>query len=165
MRSICDMRDLNEYGIRALTGEADSLGYRVLCDLTEKGRDIVAEALGVTGFPENWNSGAVASFMLAPETVHQIAVIALIKYGCHTVFDTDKGTVFGLCSGEAMEWSTWEWEEETDTLKCLTPDFLVIDGNRQKWPSCYGKINRKFTFGSGPHVNTRNVHAMSGRSL
>ena len=42
-----------------MTGEADALSYRILCDLTRTGRDLVCEAYGIRpeGLAENWNCG------------------------------------------------------------------------------------------------------------
>lgn len=68
--------DLQKYGINPLTGEACAYSMRTLCDLSEKGVDLLREFLGLmvvlnpqTQFPKNWNSKvgddpAVASFML-----------------------------------------------------------------------------------------------------
>jgi len=58
---------LEEAGIKLLTGEADKLMMRVLCDLTPAGCAVVNKFLGgnVTFTSEsNWNSGAVASVLL-----------------------------------------------------------------------------------------------------
>ena len=162
MKSIAQMRDLEAFGIRPLTGEADNLSYRVLCDLTEEGRATVAEAFGIgtVGFPDNWNSGAVASVMLSPSALKQIAPIALIRAGCHTVFNTKNGTVWGLEHGESIERGEWG----ADGVE-LSPTMLTMPGDDpQRWPvKSYGKIGRYFTFGSGSRQGTRNVHAMSGR--
>jgi hypothetical protein len=46
------LRDLEQFGIIALTGEADALNYRILCDLTEQGRSLVAEAFRLAACPE-----------------------------------------------------------------------------------------------------------------
>ena len=68
MKTISDLRDLRPFGIDILTGEADALSYRLLCDLNKRGVDIICEALGLTeqAFHDNYNSsnGACASMML-----------------------------------------------------------------------------------------------------
>ncbi len=68
--------DLKKYGINPLTGEACALSMRTLCDLSEKGADLMCNFLGLqyrnpatTVFAQNWNSmvgedPAVASTML-----------------------------------------------------------------------------------------------------
>lgn len=43
--------DLRPYGIIALTGESCGLMYRILCDVTERGRLILAKALGISHCP------------------------------------------------------------------------------------------------------------------
>jgi hypothetical protein len=59
VKTITSFRDLDAYGIDALTGEACGLGYRILCDLTENGRKILAKVFGVPQFATTppWNSG------------------------------------------------------------------------------------------------------------
>lgn len=69
MKTVSNWDALRDYGIIALTGEACSLGYRILCDLTAQGRNIVQRCLSVTIQSENWNHGSdddphVASIML-----------------------------------------------------------------------------------------------------
>lgn len=43
-----------------LTGEACGLSYRILCDVTAKGKKILEKALDVAqlGLRENWNHGS-----------------------------------------------------------------------------------------------------------
>jgi hypothetical protein len=172
MRSIGSLRDLDSYGIHILTGEADALGYRILCDLTEGGRELVAAAWGITilGFHENWNHGSencphVASVMLTMEAWRAIGPVALhLRNQCHTIFDTDKGTIFGLDAGESIEREEGRWDHATNDYLCLTPAKLTRDGETMTWlSSAYGKIQRFYTIGTNPHVGLRNVHAMTGR--
>ena len=59
IKCISSWQDLEPYGIIPLTGEADSLSFRLLCDLTPIGESIVGRMLG--GNVEfrqgsNWNS-------------------------------------------------------------------------------------------------------------
>lgn len=42
------LADLSQFGVGILTGEADPFGMRLLCDLTEDGRDLVCAYLGAT---------------------------------------------------------------------------------------------------------------------
>ena len=68
--------DLQRYGINSLTGEACSYSQRLLCDLNEKGVDLVREYFGLmivlnpqAQFARNWNTQvngapAIASIML-----------------------------------------------------------------------------------------------------
>ena len=66
MLTINGWRDLERYGIDALTGEACGLMYRLLCDLTAMGREIIRHWLGT---PElslyaPWNSGTKEVWLL-----------------------------------------------------------------------------------------------------
>jgi len=170
MLTVKCLRDLDRYGVDLLTGEADALSYRVLCDLTKAGRDLVCEAYGIRpeGLAENWNHGSdkdphLASIMLAHDAWRQIGPVALVKC-CHTVFDTDSGTIFGLQDGEEFHQAEYEGWGGPGPLKMVTPPKITRDGRTMQWPStCYGKPGRFYRFGSGPRVGTRNVHAMSGR--
>lgn len=93
MKTISSLNQLQPYGIELLTGEACALGMRILCDLTRRGRKIVAEAYGLnpTSFADSWNSGSkedphVASIMLDHEAYLFLGVFALMDAGCTRVF-------------------------------------------------------------------------------
>ena len=62
MKTVNCLRSLERYGVVCLTGEADNLSYRILCDLTRKGADILAECYGLNpdGFLPSWNPGSDA---------------------------------------------------------------------------------------------------------
>ena len=84
MRNITCWNDLRPFGIDVLTGEACGLSYRMLCDVTEKGKRTIQKALGIAnlGLPENWNRGDpgdphIGAIMLAPELLVPLAVFAL----------------------------------------------------------------------------------------
>lgn len=87
MKTLQSTRDLQDFGINPLTGEACKFGMRVLCDLTEKGRDLVCTFLGgqmIDGFPENWNTQvgnerAVSSVMLTHRTLADLMVFSLLR--------------------------------------------------------------------------------------
>jgi len=159
MKRINSLRDLESFGIRSLTGEADRLGYRMLCDLTLEGVSIVAETYGLKAdaFQPNWNSGAIASCLLSYGAWRDIAPIALAGY--HTVFRT-KNTFFGLEGNESIEQAQWEYNEQTGEVKQTAPAMLTVDGETTVWPSWYGKIERYYQTGE-----TRNTHAMTGRTV
>ena len=59
MKKITCWDDLRPFGIDVLTAEACGLSYRVLCDVTERGKQTIQKALGITslGLPDNWNHG------------------------------------------------------------------------------------------------------------
>ena len=89
MKSIACWNDLEPYGIVPLTGEACGLCYRVLFDLTDKGRKILATCFGIPDFKlgEPWNRGTiddphVGSIMLSREMLIPVSVFALLESGC-----------------------------------------------------------------------------------
>ena len=87
MKTVSSWDHLRAYGIDPLTGEACSLAYRILCDITEDGQRVIEKCLGCQlQPPENWNSGAVGSVMLCPEMLVPIAVFALLEAGCREVY-------------------------------------------------------------------------------
>ena len=150
MKTMRDGRDLENYGINLLTGEACRVGRRVLTDLTERGRRIVADMLGLgdqRGFAENWNSRvggepAVASFMLPNSMIRELMVWCLIKDGCTAIIETDEEYIYGREDSDDLQ----QWEE------------LVAHCRK------YRKHIRTITLKDGPSRGTRMVHAMSGRS-
>src|SRR5437868_5108275 len=103
MRSITCFNDLRPYGIDALTGEACGLGFRILCDVSEKGRQILAKAFGIPSLtlPASWNPGSkddphTGSIMLAQEMLVPIAIFALLEGGCTEVWLVRDGGVIGI---------------------------------------------------------------------
>ena len=103
MKSIRCWDDLSAYGIVPLTGEACGLSYRILCDVTARGKKTLEKALSVAqlGLHENWNHGNaddphVGSVMLAPDLLPFIGVFALLEAGCREVWLTKGQTVIGI---------------------------------------------------------------------
>ena len=84
MKTVSPWDGLREFGIDLLTGEACSLMYRLLCDLTQSGKRIVERCLSVQIQSENWNGGSnddphVACIMLTQEMLVPLAVFALLE--------------------------------------------------------------------------------------
>jgi hypothetical protein len=93
MKSICNWEDLRPYGIDFLTGEACSLMFRLLLDVNERGRKVLARFFGAPNLKlgDPWNGGTpeephVASIMLTREMLLPIAVFALLEHGCDEVY-------------------------------------------------------------------------------
>jgi hypothetical protein len=93
MKTVNSWNDIEPYGIVLLTGEACGLGYRLLCDVTERGRKTLEKCLGMTNLvlPESRNRGKpgdshVGSIMLVREMLQPIAVFALLEAGCKEVY-------------------------------------------------------------------------------
>ena len=91
------------YGVIPLTGEACGLSYRILCDVTARGKRTLEKALSVAqlGLHENWNHGTaddphVGSIMLAPDLLPFIGVFALLEAGCREVWTTKGQSVIGI---------------------------------------------------------------------
>lgn len=98
------LADLSQFGVGILTGEADPFGFRLLCDLTEEGRDMVCAYLGghdLDCFPQNWNTSvagvqAVASVMLSRSALSDLCVFALFFRGGADVVLERGGTFTGI---------------------------------------------------------------------
>lgn len=78
-------RDLEQFGIRILTGEACAYGMRVLCDLTEEGLRHVENFFSVLCPNENWNSSAVKSVLLPRSLFIDLAAFVLLETGSEVV--------------------------------------------------------------------------------
>ena len=85
MKRIERMKHLEEFGIVPLTAESDAHMYRILCDVTKRGKAIIERTLGIQIIPaENWNSGGandphVGSFLLPSEFVSPLAVFCVLS--------------------------------------------------------------------------------------
>lgn len=139
MKTVCRWSELEQFGIIVLTGEACSLMYRLLCDLTAQGKRIIERCFSLAIASENWNSGSeddphVASIMVTYEMLLPLAVFALLDAGCREVWLTDSAAI-GVETGDT--------EERIEMMKrCQKP-------------------TRRFAY-HGPYQD-RNQHQMSGR--
>lgn len=103
MRTILTWGDLTPYGIVPLPDRACGLGYRILCDLTAKGKQTLKRALSVqelfldpprqAGPPE---SPHVGSIMLAPGMLTFLGLFALLEWGADEVFLTTDQRMTGF---------------------------------------------------------------------
>ena len=144
MKSIRCWDDLPAYGIVPLTGEACGLSYRILCDVTARGKKTLEKAMSIAqlGLHENWNHGSaddrhVGSIMLAPEVLPFLGVFALLEHGCREVWLTKGQTVIGI--------------EAEDSPNCVE-SFQRIHAN---------DLARRF--GYAGTAGDRNQHMMTGR--
>lgn len=144
MKSISCWEELAPFGIVALTGEACGLSYRILCDVTHKGKELLEKVFGLNAvvLHPNWNRGCeadphVGCVMLVPELLTPLAVFALLEHGCKEVWSLRGGATIGV-----------EGADSADTLE----QFRVIHAD---------KLARRFGyFGT---AGERNVHVMTGR--
>jgi len=153
-KELRNWRDLEQYGIIVLTGEACSIGMRYLCDLTQTGVNVLSDFFGGRiSFDKdsNWNSSrqAVASVMLPTDIFQQLAVFCVLVVDRFPItIQTDRHSIVGV-RPDAIEalikhesWSAEGWEE---MVTC-----------------CHGKIVRRW--GQLPDaMRGRMQHAMSGR--
>jgi hypothetical protein len=93
MKTIASWGDLAPHGIIPLTGEACGLVYRILFDVTERGRKVIGTCLGIPDIrlPEPWNRGPaddphVGCIMLSPEMRIPLSVFALLEGGCKEAY-------------------------------------------------------------------------------
>ena len=141
MKTINCWDDLRPYGIEPLTGEACGLMYRILFDVTDRGRAILAKCFGLPQFSlaEPWNQGTadephVGSILLAPELLTPLAVFALLEAGCVEAWAYSR-CVVGIEADDSPE---------------------QVAQARQRWP-----VYRTFRYGGT--AGDRNLHLMSGR--
>jgi hypothetical protein len=136
--------DLTQHGVIPLTGEACGLSYRVLCDITAKGKKLLEKALGLRdlGPAENWNRGSkddphVGSVMLTTDLITLVGVFALLEAGCKEVWTWKGRGVVGF--------------EPSDDPKQIQTFHAVREG----------ELGRRFGyFGT---AGDRNVHVFTGR--
>lgn len=170
MKTASQLKDLEQFGIKPLTGEADALGFRILCDLDKQGVKVFKECFGLPyikstepyGMADNWNSGSIASVMLTGHDIVPLAIMGFYLQG-HTVLVTRFKD--GYEQAIALE-------EGEDVVLDLEGDphynFVTYGehGDVQRWPSCYGeiiRIIRQKTSDGRVVQGTRNVHQMTGR--
>ena len=143
MKSVSSWNDLQPYGIVPLTGEACGLMYRILFDVTAKGRNVIAKCYGIpnVNLPEPWNRGSaedphVGCIMLTQEMLQPLAVFALLENGCKEVYLMGQ-VVVGIEPGDP--------EDAAETMRRVY------------------KVDYARRFSYGGTAGDRNVHVMSGR--
>lgn len=150
MKRIFNLQDLQPYGVNLLTGEADRLSFRILCDLNEDGCALVSDYLGQprdTKYADNWNRAvnekpALGSVMLSADTLWELARFALL-----TVDNFDA------------------------VIKANGLRGLNYDEPHAAWHLQQASGNQHFIYlnhakgSSAPGVGSRNTHAMTGRTV
>lgn len=111
MKVITCWADLRDYGIDYLTGEACGLSYRILFDVTKRGKHILEKCFGIPNMnlPESWNAGSksdphVGSIMLARDMYVPIAVFALLESTCKEVWLLKDECLRGIESHDSEEY-------------------------------------------------------------
>ena len=148
MRQIRSFEDLEQFGIHALTGEACGFSMRLLCDVTEQGKNLVEKYFGGTieiRKDSNMNSGRggpphVGSVMLPRQDfVQQFGIFCLLYTS------TDKGALiasvtsgyhgdtFGIeYSSKRMEDLRKSWANSDDS-EIRVGDCLFWDSGEDSW--------------------------------
>ena len=146
MKTITCWDDLRPFGVEALTAEACGLSYRLLCDVTGNGKQVIERALGIPNLslPENWNHGDPADphigcVMAAPELLIPLGIFALLESGCREVWRTNSDGLFGVEPADDPE--------RIDVVKRLHAE--------------NGNLVRRYAYAGT--AGDRNRHEMSGR--
>ncbi len=144
MKRIECWKDLQPYGVEVLTGEACGLSFRILCDITLKGKKLLEKCLGLRdlGAAEAWNNGTkenphIGSVLLAHDMLYIIGIFALLENGYTDVWLLKNKSIIG---------------------------FMRDDPTKMR--ERYAEIHRDDlvrTFSYAGTAGDRNVHVMSGR--
>ena len=146
--------DLQQFGIGMLTGEADRLSMRLLCDVNAEGREILLDYLGLpedTILAPSWNSSvnqapAIGSVMLHRDSLFQVAEFAMFRQGALASIKM-ASELMGVFNVERLA----QYEELAHSAR---------------HSSIKVEIRRNYAIGNtAPGFGTRNTHAMTGRTL
>jgi hypothetical protein len=143
--------DMGQFGLTGLTGEACAYGMRMLCDVNEEGKALLAEFFGMhsIALERNWNGfvneqPAIGSIMLPHDIVHKLAQFAFFRKGALAVVCTNR-EVNGIFTEERLK-------EYKDLI--------------EKYPnSGYSLYRNHAISSSAPMQGSRNIHAMTGRAI
>ena len=143
MKTINCWDDIREYGIVMLTGEACGLSYRLLCDVTAKGKATLEKALGVPdiSLSANWNHGSdddphIGSVMVPHLMLPFLGIFALLEAGCTEIWIDKDNRLYGMERSDSSE--------DAERLRKHHPN-----------------LTRRF--GYAGDCGDRNQHQMSGR--
>jgi hypothetical protein len=110
MKVIKSWDDLPRYGIVPLPEDACGLSFRILCDVTAKGKAVLEKALSVKELVlhEKWTPGLpedphVGSIMLAPGMLTFIAAFLLLENGCQEAWLTTDHHLTGFGAEDSLE--------------------------------------------------------------
>jgi hypothetical protein len=142
--------DMAQFGLTGLTGEACAYGMRMLCDVNEEGKALLADFFGMSNIEldRNWNSTvneqpAIGSVMLSHDLVPKLAQFAFFRKGALAVVITDR-EVNGIFTAERLK-------EYRDYI--------------EKYPNCgYRLASNHAMHSTAPMQGSRNVHAFTGRA-
>jgi hypothetical protein len=148
--SVSGFKGLTQFGINSLTGESCAYGMRMLCDVSDDGRALLADYFGMPSISlePNWNSvvgdqPATGSIMLAHDIVRSLAQFAFFRRGALAVLITEH-EVNGIFTSERVQ---------------QYRDFI------EHYPNTGHSLRVNHALSSAaPMVGSRNIHAMSSRA-
>lgn len=148
---------LEQLGVNCLTGESCRYSMRLLCDLNQAGRELMVDYLGLGAGPlaRPWNSAvdgkpSVASIMLHCESLPQLAKFALFRAGALAVLGgPSPQDLMGLFENQLV----------------LDYTEFIARQTEQDGKSWYSLWRNHGLDTAAPHLGSRNVHAISGRSV
>lgn len=148
--------DFVQYGINILTGEACAYCQRLLCDLSDNGKQLIADylSIGTECFRSNWNSTvgedkATGSIMLPYNRENGF----WYELALFIMWHIEKVDIVVEFEGTFNGFTTEEWAE-----KSLMWYELAAKENRVH-------IRSNPVIPSQPQIGGRNVHAMTGRAI
>lgn len=150
-KKVSNFRDMAQFGITGLTGEACVYSMRMLCDVNEEGKELLSEYFGIPELTlaRNMNTTvgdqpAIGSLMLQHDIVPKLAQFAFFRKGALAVVISGGREVNGIFDAERLQ----EYR-----------DFI------EKHPGeChYSLVNNYALSSSAPMVGSRNIHQATGR--
>lgn len=148
-RPVAAFRDMAQFGITGLTGESCAYSLRMLCDVSEEGKALLADFFGMPEIilARNWNSfvgsqPAIGSIMLPHDIVKKLAQFAFFRQGALAVVVTER-EVTGVFEKELLTAYVKFTQEHPSSGHTLLRNHAVSS--------------------SAPRQGSRNVHAMTGR--
>lgn len=147
---VSNFRDLAQFGITGLTGEACAYGMRTLCDVSEEGAALLADFFGVPSLQlnANWNSRvgdapAIGSIMLTHDILPKLAQFAFFRQGALAVVISGGREVQGMFDEERVQ----QYREFVNAH-----------------PGTHVLVTNHARSSTAPMVGSRNVHQATGRS-
>ena len=159
-------RDLEQFGVLPLTGEACGVGMRMLCDLTQEGVDLIREFMRVEPTADAWNSKGIKSIMLPRALFQDLWIFAMIRAGVDNVFmgghvhhDQWTETVYETINATVKHpVATWK------SKACAVKEGKYMDSLRKQEGVCF-YIERRFVMSKAPGTGLDNTHAATGRTV
>lgn len=148
---VSSFNDLAQFGINFLTGEACAYSMRLLCDVNQEGKELLADFFGMPNIQlgDKWNSTvngqpSVGSIMIGRSFLKELAQFAFFRVGALAVAHAPH-TIIGIFTEERLE-GYRKLNEGIDK-----PGFSFC-------------LNHALA-SRAPVVGSRNVHAMTGRTV